>query len=139
ERALVERIPVLGICLGAQLLTKGSEEGREQGLGWVDAYCRRFDVARMPSPLPVPNMGWADVRRIKPSILTEALPEPARFYFAHSYEIVCNTEEDRLLTARYGYEYTAAFERGNIAGTQFHPEKSHKFGMRLLGNFAGTR
>ena len=136
EKVLGEKTPALGICLGAQMLTKGSEEGDAEGLGWIDAFCEKFDTAKMEKPLPVPNMGWAEVEEKKKSVLTRELPAEPRFYFTHSYHIVCHDPADALLTARYGFEYTAAIERENIYGTQFHPEKSHKFGMKLLSNFA---
>lgn len=136
EKVLERKTPVIGICLGAQMLTKGSEEGTEPGLGWIDAECKRFDQTRMDEKLPVPHMGWADVSGTKQSTLIKELPNEPRYYFTHSYHIVCNDPADELLTANYGYDFTAAVEHGNIAGTQFHPEKSHKFGMRLLANFA---
>lgn len=136
EKVLEEKTPVIGICLGAQMLAKGSEEGSEEGLGWIDAYCEKFDTAKMEKPLPVPNMGWADVEVKKDSALIKNLPDELRFYFTHSYHIVCENIADQLLTANYGFEYTAAVEKENIFGTQFHPEKSHKFGMKLLSNFA---
>ncbi|MBX7131443.1 MAG: imidazole glycerol phosphate synthase subunit HisH [Fimbriimonadaceae bacterium] len=136
ERVTVDKTPVIGICLGAQMLTRGSEEGKEEGLGWIDAHCERFDPQKMSEPLAVPHMGWAEVVACKESRLLRDLPGHPRFYFTHSYHIVCNDPMDRLLAATYGIDFTAAVERGNIVGTQFHPEKSHKFGMRLLANFA---
>lgn len=136
EKVLEQKTPVLGICLGAEMLTKGSDEGTEKGLGWIDAHCRRFEVSEMSEPRSIPNMGWLDVRAGKASRLTADLPPEPRFYFTHSFHIVCFDPSDRLLTADYGYEFTAAVERGNVFGTQFHPEKSHKYGMKLLANFA---
>jgi len=135
EKVLNGGTPVIGICLGAQMLTKGSEEGDEPGLGWIDGECRRFDPVKMEERLPVPHMGWAEVTERKDSRLLADLPEEPRYYFTHSYHIVCSDPADELLTAWYGYDFTAAVQHGNIVGTQFHPEKSHKFGMRLLANF----
>ena len=134
ERALEARVPTLGICLGMHLMARGSEEGRRTGLGWVDAQVSRFrpsDVA-----LKVPHMGWNRVSVVRPSPLIEALPEEARFYFVHSYYVSCRKEHDVLLRTNYGVRFDAAFECGNLWGAQFHPEKSHKFGMQLLRNFA---
>jgi glutamine amidotransferase len=136
QKVLDEKTPVIGICLGAQMLTKGSEEGDEPGLGWIDAECKRFDAAKMDEKLPVPHMGWAEVTQKRNAEILAELPEEPRYYFTHSYHIVCNDAADELLTARYGYDFTAAVQHANIVGTQFHPEKSHKFGMRLLANFA---
>lgn len=135
EKVLEQKAPVIGICLGAQMLTKGSEEGTEPGLGWINAECRRFDQARMNEKLPVPHMGWADVTAKKNSALLTDVPAEPRYYFTHSYHIVCSDPSDELLTAHYGYDFTAAVQHDNIVGTQFHPEKSHKFGMHLLANF----
>ncbi len=134
RKALQERVPILGICLGMQLLTRGSDEGEEKGLGWIEA-----DTLRFP-PLPglkVPHMGWNVVTPAREHALIAGLPEESRFYFVHSYYVKLAREEDRLLRAEYGLGFDAAIARGNIHGAQFHAEKSHRFGMRLLGNFAG--
>jgi imidazole glycerol-phosphate synthase subunit HisH len=134
HKALVERVPTLGICLGMQLITMGSEEGDSEGLGWVDAKAKRFPTA---DGLKVPHMGWNLVTPTRPSALTAGLPDEARFYFVHSYFVTTHRAEDSVLIADYGVRFTAAIEVGNIYGAQFHPEKSHKFGMQLLSNFAG--
>ena len=136
RKVLQERTPLLGICLGAQLLTKHSEEGNAAGLGWIDAQTVQFKQEKFNRKLTVPNMGWLEVKRNKDSRLLEGLSSEARFYFVHSYHIVCNNPSDELLSAEYGYNFTAAVEHENIAGVQFHPEKSHKFGMQILQNFA---
>ena len=133
RKALEERIPVLGICLGMQLLTSGSEEGRLAGLGWIPAGTKRFPA--LPA-LKVPHMGWNLVRRTRPSALTENLSSEARFYFVHSYYVQVADPADSILRAHYGVDFDAAMSRGNIYGAQFHPEKSHRFGMQLLTNFA---
>ncbi len=133
-KALVDRVPVLGICLGMQLLTRSSEEGTATGLGWIEASCHRF----VPSPdLKVPHMGWNLVNRSVPSLLTAGLPQDARFYFVHSYYVRVDKPQESILTANHGVLFDAAIQRDNIYGVQFHPEKSHKFGMQLLKNFAG--
>jgi len=134
RKALQERVPILGICLGMQLLTRGSEEGVEQGLGWIEADTLRFPA--LPG-LKVPHMGWNVVTPARRHALIEGLPAESRFYFVHSYYVKLAREEDRLLRADYGLGFDAAIARDNIHGAQFHAEKSHRFGMRLLGNFAG--
>lgn len=134
RRVLVDRMPILGICLGMQLMTRHSEEGESDGLGWVDAQVTRFRPT--DASLKVPHMGWNKVRMLRPSALTDALPPEPRFYFVHSYYVSCRRREDALLSTTYGVEFDSAFECANIWGVQFHPEKSHKFGMALLSNFA---
>lgn len=136
ERVLGARVPVLGICLGMQLMTRGSEEGSASGLGWIDAETLHFRRIATPS-MKIPHMGWNTVEPLKPSALLEEARWPARFYFVHSYFVKCRDPQDALLHASYGGTFDAAFERGNLSGVQFHPEKSHTFGMRLLRNFAG--
>lgn len=136
EKVLEKRTPVLGICLGMQLFTSGSEEGNKAGLGFVDAYTRRFDFKELnDSRLRIPHMGWNDVKLSKPSRLFEDMHEDPRFYFVHSYHVQMKNREDELLSTSYGFPFTAAFEKDNIIGVQFHPEKSHKFGIRLYENF----
>ena len=133
RKALEERDPILGICLGMQLLTRSSEEGAARGLGWLPAETRR--LPREPG-LKVPHMGWNGVTAPRPSALTTGLPPDARFYFVHSYCVQVDDPSDSVLKCRYGVDFDAAVERGNIYGAQFHPEKSHRFGMQLLANFA---
>lgn len=132
-KALQERVPVLGICLGMQLLTRSSEEGKHVGLGWIAASTRRFGPELN---LKVPHMGWNAVQAVCPSPLTQELPADARFYFVHSYYVAVDSQEDSLLKTRYGVTFDAAISHNNIYGAQFHPEKSHRFGMQLLANFA---
>lgn len=133
HKAQVERVPILGICLGMQLLTRGSEEGREPGLGWIAAETRRLP----PQPgLKIPHMGWNLVRPTRPHPLTRDLTGESRFYFVHSYCVRVDDAQDSLLKATYGVEFDAAIAHGNIHGAQFHAEKSHRFGMTLFGNFA---
>jgi glutamine amidotransferase len=136
ERVLVDRTPTLGICLGMQLMTRGSEEGQLPGLGWIAATTRRFDRAIDPA-LKIPHMGWNVAKPVKQSPLLDHCPEEPRFYFTHSYYVHCEDSNDRLLTVEHGsVSFDAGFERGNLMGVQFHPEKSHRFGMWLLKNFA---
>lgn len=134
HKAKIERVPVLGICLGMQLLTRSSEEGELPGLGWVDASTRRF----APAPgLKIPHMGWNVVTPIASNALIADLPQESRFYFVHSFHVQVNCPRDSLLKARYGgVEFDAALAHDNVHGAQFHPEKSHRFGMKLLANFA---
>lgn len=136
HKVMVERIPVLGICLGMQIMCASSEEGSLAGLGWISARVRRFDVSKMDEPRPVPHMGWNEVVPDRSHPVIDALPRPARFYFVHGYHVDCDDADDRLLTARYGYDFTAAIAHRNILACQFHPEKSHRFGMALLKQFA---
>lgn len=133
RKALEERIPIMGICLGMQLLTRSSEEGRLPGLGWVAAETRRFpDNPR----LKVPHMGWNIVTSAHASLLTGGLAADSRYYFVHSYYVKADDPGDSLQTAHYGVTFDAVVGHGNLYGAQFHPEKSHKFGMRFLANFA---
>jgi glutamine amidotransferase len=135
DRAVLERrVPVLGICLGMQLMCKSSEEGVLPGLGWIDAEVRRFSFPE-GAEQKIPHMGWNTVRVAKPNPLIAEGDDEQRFYFVHSYHAVCADPGDVLATTRHGGEVTAAFSRGNIYGAQFHPEKSHRFGMALMQRF----
>lgn len=133
RRALVDRIPVLGICLGMQLLTEGSEEGSEPGLGIIQARAHRFPAS---ATLKVPHMGWNLVRKSAPSPLTAGLPDDSRFYFVHSYHVQVADQRHSMLKAEYGVDFDAAIQHENVFGAQFHPEKSHRFGMAFLKAFA---
>jgi glutamine amidotransferase len=136
KKALIEKIPVLGICLGMQLMTNGSEEGKEKGLNWFDADTLRFQPEMNGEKFKIPNIGWNYIQIKKQHIVFDEMFEDPKFYFVHSYFIRCNRGEDILATAEYGVNYTCGFSKDNLIGVQFHPEKSHKFGMRLLSNFA---
>ena len=135
QKAMEERIPVLGVCLGMQLLTKGSEEGDFAGLGWVDAETLKFRFDKADQSLKIPHMGWNTVEIKQPSAIFEDMYEEPRFYFVHSYYVKCVEDADVLATTHYGHEFTSSLRRANIMGTQFHPEKSHKFGMKVFQNF----
>jgi glutamine amidotransferase len=136
EDAVVRRgVPVLGICLGLQLFTRGSEEGTRPGLGWLETETVRFRFGAKDSQLRVPHVGWNDVRVLRPTPLFDEETSAWRFYFVHSFHLAGECA-DAVAMTRYGYEFPAVVVRGNVAGTQFHPEKSHKWGLRLLGSFA---
>jgi len=134
KKVLVEKTPVLGICLGMQLLSSGSEEGSLSGLGWIDALTFRFQF-KDTMEYKIPHMGWNFIKPMKNSRLFDNMYPDARFYFVHSYFIRANDKDDILASTDYEIEFTSAVEKGNILGVQFHPEKSHKFGMKLLKNF----
>ncbi len=135
EAVLERRVPVLGVCLGMQLLARGSEEGNEPGLGWLDAQVRRITVPAGLG-LKVPHIGWMDILPTRNSALFGLALPPERFYFDHSYHMVCAKSENVTAVIGYGNELCCAVESGNVFGVQFHPEKSHRFGMRLLKAFA---
>lgn len=134
---LGHKTPILGICLGMQLMTGRSEEGYLPGLGWLDAEVRKF---RFPDPsgLKIPHMGWNTIfiQRANPLLKSEYRQ---RFYFVHAYHVVCADEADVVATCEYGYDFVAAFAHGNIFGLQFHPEKSHRFGMAVMKRFLEMR
>jgi imidazole glycerol-phosphate synthase subunit HisH len=135
-KVLEERVPILGVCLGMQMMGKASEEGREGGLGWVDARAIQFRSQDHPG-MRVPHMGWNEACGVKLSPILADPPERLRFYFANSYHVVCDDPVDVLLETDYaGFHFTSALEKGNILGAQFHPEKSHRYGMWFLNNFA---
>jgi glutamine amidotransferase len=135
EIVIQEKRPVLGICLGMQLMTKFSEEGILPGLGWIDAKTVRFRFERSDNPLKIPHMGWNTVSVVRENALFKDINVHSRFYFVHSYHAVVHDESDILTKTRYGYDFVSSFQRENIMGVQFHPEKSHKYGMALLKNF----
>lgn len=135
QRVRAEGAPLLGICLGMQLLSRSSEEGQRPGLGWVPATTRRFRFEE-GAPQRVPHMGWRTVRPTRPHPVLKHLDADARFYFVHSYHVVCDDPGDELLEADYGGRFCAALASGNVIATQFHPEKSHRHGLALLSAFA---
>lgn len=137
EPVLNRRVPLLGICVGAQLLTKGSEEGDEPGLGWIDAVTLRFPEIERPD-YKVPHMGWNIAEPALPHGLFAGFASLPRFYFVHSYHMQTAQPESVLCRTNHGVEFASGIFRDNLAGVQFHPEKSHRFGMQFLSNFAET-
>lgn len=136
RKVLEERCPILGLCLGMHLMTRASEEGSLPGLNWIRADTRRFAFDPPQPGLRVPHMGWNTVRIDRPSPLVADYDEPPRYYFAHSYYVRCDDAANVIGTTTFGFDFVSIVGEGNVFGTQFHPEKSHKFGMRLLSNFA---
>ena len=139
QRVLSDRIPILGICLGMQLLLDSSEEVSLPGLGWIEGTVRAFDFSQMDlgsKRLAVPHMGWNTVTVTHDCMLTESLGERSKFYFVHSYYADLESSENILLQSQYGHTFTSAVRKGNIYGLQFHPEKSHRHGMNIMKSFA---
>ena len=136
DLVLNKKIPVLGICVGMQMLACASDEGKMQGLGWIQGHVRAFNSMSQFSDLPLPHMGWNDVTPVADCRLFSGLDIDSRFYFLHSYFFECEQDESSIATASYGLNFSCAVAENNIFGVQFHPEKSHHFGMRLLKNFA---
>lgn len=134
RHVLEKQRPILGICVGTQMMTRGSEEGTEPGFGWIDAQCRRFNFTPEQG-LRVPHMGWNKVVFDENSAFFRSLGKEAKFYFAHSYHVELNDPTVMAGTCRYGVDFCAAFQKDNIFGVQFHPEKSHRYGQGLLRAF----
>jgi imidazole glycerol-phosphate synthase subunit HisH len=136
DMALRQAVPVLGVCVGMQILAGSSEEGRLSGLGWIDGRVRRFDEKTLQQPPRLPHMGWNDVAPKGGAKLFAGLERDSRFYFLHSYYLDCASSDNVLATSEYGIAFGSAVHANNIYGVQFHPEKSHDYGVRLLKNFA---
>jgi imidazole glycerol-phosphate synthase subunit HisH len=134
---LDDKRPVLGICVGMQMMARRSDEGSAEGLGWFDAEVKRFDESRIQGRTHLPHMGWNDVQPRSTADLFQEMGEGARFYFLHSYYFAPNDPADVLAQTDYGYRFACAVKRGNVYGIQCHPEKSHSWGIQLLKNFAG--
>lgn len=132
KKALIDKVPFLGICLGMQLMTNSSEEGQLPGLGLVDASCHKFSAS---NDFKVPHMGWNKTFISKSSKLIPMETSSSRFYFVHSYYVKLNNLTNELLSTNYVLKFTSAFEVDNLIGVQFHPEKSHKFGLELFKRF----
>jgi glutamine amidotransferase len=134
KKVIEDKTPVLGICLGMQLLANKSEEGTLPGLGWIDAEVIKFRFEN-GSKLHIPHMGWNIIKVLKEHKLVKNFENETRFYFVHSYHMNCKNRDTILMQTPYGKDFTSSVQHENIMGTQFHPEKSHKFGMKLFKNF----
>lgn len=135
DLVFAKRVPVLGVCVGMQILAHDSAEGSQPGLGWVDGHVRSFGTWEPAKRLPVPHMGWNDVTPNTATRLFRGLECDARFYFLHSFFFECMKDEDVLAVSQYGASFSSAVQHDNVYGVQFHPEKSHHFGTQLLKNF----
>lgn len=136
QKVLVEQTPILGICLGMQLMARFSEEGNVAGLGWFDADVVRFQVSDTLT-YKVPHIGWNTTDCPTESPLFADVPADAMFYFVHSYHLFCHDPRDVLAMTTYDYPFASAIRKGTIYGTQFHPEKSHDWGQQMIANFIG--
>jgi glutamine amidotransferase len=136
QLVLIKKVPVIGICVGMQMMGNFSDEGKLEGLKWIDAGVKKFDESKIKQATRLPHMGWNDVNPIVSNPLFEGLEKEALFYFLHSYYFECNNTADILATSEYGDEFTCAAHHENVYGIQFHPEKSHHYGETLLHNFA---
>ncbi|MCE5336505.1 MAG: imidazole glycerol phosphate synthase subunit HisH [Desulfobacteraceae bacterium] len=139
RRVVGDKAPILGICLGMQLMTNCSEDGDCVGLGWIDAATRRFKPNEFVRKLKIPHMGWNNIARTREDALLKGIADSAMFYFVHSYRVMCENASDVLARTTYGVEFDSAFRKDNIWGVQFHPEKSHQAGLKLLGNFSSLQ
>lgn len=133
HKALTECVPILGVCLGMQLFMRASEEGNLSGLGWIDGEAKRFPTME---GLKVPHMGWNTALPNEPSALTTDLAVESKYYFVHSYYVTVDEGRHSIMRTQYGVEFDSAIGSDNIFGVQFHPEKSHKFGMSILKKFS---
>lgn len=129
-------LPVLGVCVGMQILAETSDEGASRGLGWIKGRVKALSSHRSCIGLPMPHMGWNDVDAIADGGLLKGMKGDARFYFLHSYYFECDDADDIAATAQYGFDFACAVRKNNVYGAQFHPEKSHHWGAALLKNFA---
>ena len=136
ELVLQKKLPVIGICVGMQMMANSSDEGNLPGLGWIDATVKKFDASKITYTTRLPHMGWNDVAPVAENPLFKGLEKDAKFYFLHSYYFACNNATDTLAITDYGGEFACAANHSNIYGVQFHPEKSHHYGIQLLKNFS---
>lgn len=136
ELVVEKKIPIIGICVGMQMMGNKSDEGTAEGLKWIDADILKFDESLIEQRTKLPHMGWNDVKPLKNNPLFKGLEDDAIFYFLHSYYFKCNNPENSIAISDYGIPFTSAVNDDNIFGIQFHPEKSHHYGEKLLHNFA---
>jgi len=134
HKVTVDRTPLLGICLGMQLLTRGSEEGKRPGFGWIDGHTIRFRHAE-GSGLRIPHMGWNRINPSAASAIFSGIGDEIRAYYANSYHVTCENASDVLATTHHGYDFPCIVQHRNVTGMQFHPEKSHRYGMLMLKNY----
>ncbi len=133
---LEDKVPVIGICVGMQMLAASSDEGKLLGLGWIKGKVHRFDESKINFATHLPHMGWNDVKVKPDSPIFVEFPTNPKFYFLHSYYFECDNASDIIATSEYGIEFTCAVNHENVFGVQFHPEKSHEYGIKLLENFS---
>lgn len=136
DLVLNQKVPVIGICVGMQMMANHSDEGRLEGLKWIDASVKKFDESKINQVTRLPHMGWNDVKPVKDLELFKGLENDSIFYFLHTYYFECNNPSDVMAVSDYGIEFASAAQHENKYGIQFHPEKSHHYGEILLHNFA---
>jgi imidazole glycerol-phosphate synthase subunit HisH len=136
KQVLIENVPVIGICVGMQILAKSSDEGKLPGLGWIDSNVKLFNASSIESKTRLPHMGLNTLSPVRENPLLAGFTSESRFYFLHSYYFVCNNAEDTIATTDYGVIFSCAINSNNIYGVQFHPEKSHANGIQLLYNYS---
>jgi glutamine amidotransferase len=136
DMVLNQKVPVIGICVGMQMLAHSSDEGKLKGLGWIEGEVKKFDESKISFSTHLPHMGWNDIKVTKENRVFFDFPSDPKFYFLHSYYFFCNDEKDSIATSEYGVEFTCAVNNNSVFGVQFHPEKSHNYGIKLLENFS---
>lgn len=136
KQVLINKVPVVGICVGMQMLAESSDEGVLSGLGWINGKVKIFDASAIPYKTRLPHMGWNSINPVNNCQLLSGFNDESRFYFLHSYYFDCQDQENIISTTEYGITYASAVNRENVYGIQFHPEKSHSNGIQLLNNFA---